>query len=93
MWDQRYASDEFVYGTQPKLFLAEHAQILTGPVLSQARLSRNTGGPKDPDILLDAEKLAGEFPGCELLLWRELEHGVIEVSLHTGIFSFSEDTR
>ncbi len=35
MWDQRYASDEFVYGTQPKLFLAEHAQILTGPVLSQ----------------------------------------------------------
>lgn len=36
MWNERYASDEFVYGTEPNSFLAEHAQRLTGPVLSLA---------------------------------------------------------
>lgn len=34
MWDQRYASPEYVYGTEPNAFLAEHAGRLTGPVLS-----------------------------------------------------------
>ena len=36
MWDQRYATDEFMYGTEPNTFLAEHAQRLVGPVLSLA---------------------------------------------------------
>lgn len=36
MWDQRYANDEFVYGTEPNSFLAEHAHLLKGPVLSLA---------------------------------------------------------
>ncbi|WP_256582205.1 hypothetical protein [Pseudomonas sp. MYb185] len=29
----------------------------------------------------------GEFPGCKLLLCRELEREVIEGSLHTGMAS------
>ena len=33
-WDQRYAGDEYVYGTEPNAFLAEHADLMTGPVLS-----------------------------------------------------------
>ncbi len=36
MWDQRYATDEFMYGTQPNTFLVEHAHRLAGPVLSLA---------------------------------------------------------
>jgi hypothetical protein len=36
MWNQRYATAEYVYGTQPNDFLAEHAALLTGPVLSLA---------------------------------------------------------
>lgn len=36
MWDQRYATDEFMYGTQPNTFLVQHAQRLAGPVLSLA---------------------------------------------------------
>jgi len=36
MWDQRYASDDYVYGTEPNTFLAEHAHRLQGPVLSLA---------------------------------------------------------
>lgn len=36
MWDERYASDEYVYGTEANGFLAEHAALLRGPVLSLA---------------------------------------------------------
>ncbi len=36
MWNERYASEGFVYGTEPNSFLAQHANILTGPVLSLA---------------------------------------------------------
>lgn len=36
MWDQRYAGDEFVFGTKPNDFLVEHVGCLSGPVLSLA---------------------------------------------------------
>src|SRR5687768_4442558 len=36
MWKQRYASEEFAYGTEPNSFLVQNAKILTGPVLSLA---------------------------------------------------------
>ena len=36
MWDERYAAEEYVYGTEPNAFLKEHAQRLAGPVLSVA---------------------------------------------------------
>jgi hypothetical protein len=36
MWNERYAVDEYVYGTEPNTFLAEHASMLKGPVLSLA---------------------------------------------------------
>lgn len=36
MWDARYAVDEYVYGMTPNAFLAEHAGLLSGPVLSVA---------------------------------------------------------
>lgn len=34
MWNERYASDEFVYGTEPNAFLVQNAKILTGPAQS-----------------------------------------------------------
>ncbi|MBG7067329.1 class I SAM-dependent methyltransferase [Pseudomonas aeruginosa] len=36
MWDERYAAEEYVYGTEPNAFLKEHAQRLAGPVLNVA---------------------------------------------------------
>ncbi len=36
MWNERYAVDEYIYGTEPNAFLAEHAAMLRGPVLSLA---------------------------------------------------------
>lgn len=33
-WDERYANDDYLYGTEPNSFLAVHWNILIGPVLS-----------------------------------------------------------
>lgn len=35
-WNQRYSADEYIYGTEPNGFLAEHAHLLGGLVLSLA---------------------------------------------------------
>ncbi len=36
-WDQRYSSQNFVYGTEPNTFLAQHAHLIpSGPCLSLA---------------------------------------------------------
>ena len=183
MWNERYASNEFAYGTEPNSFLVENASLLTSPVLSLAegegrnavylaslgldvlgvdasdvglakaerlaasrslsirtavadlasyepeanhygsvisiwahlpsqvrnrlypllerslkpggvilleayaksQLSRNTGGPKDPDLLMDLAVLEQQFPNCELILAQEIERKVIEGTFHTGL--------
>ena len=36
MWNERYAADEYIYGRELNVFLAEHAGMLDGPVLSLA---------------------------------------------------------
>ncbi len=183
MWNERYGSDKYVYGTQPNSFLEENANLLTGTVLSlgegegrnavflaslgldvlgvdgsevglakaraladskgviirtkvadlatyeptentygsvvsischlpsdirrrlyglverslkpngiflleaytKSQLSRNTGGPNDPDLLMDRLELEKEFPNCEVLLSQEIEREVIEGEFHTGL--------
>lgn len=185
MWNQRYSSDEFAYGTEPNSFLAENANLLTGPVLSlgegegrnavflaslglevlgvdgsevglakaqklaeskgvsirtevadlatydpppnhygsvlsisahlpsgvrrrlyplvmhslkpggiillesysKSQLARNTGGPKDPDMLLTAEDIVTEFSDCAVILCQEIEREIVEGEFHTGIAS------
>lgn len=183
MWNERYASTEYVYGTEPNSFLAQNASLLTSPVLSlaegegrnavflaslgldvlgvdqsdvglakaqklatsrglairtevadlasygppenhygsvisisahlssetrnrlypqlerslkpggiillesyaKAQISRNTGGPKDIDLLLDLADLEQHFPNCEPILARETEREVLEGTFHTGL--------
>lgn len=33
-WNKRYNNDDYLYGTEPNSFLAEHCDLLWGPVLS-----------------------------------------------------------
>jgi SAM-dependent methyltransferase len=185
MWNQRYAADEFAYGTEPNSFLVQNAKILVGPVLclaegegrnavflaslglevlgvdgsevglakaqklaisrglairtevadlatyeppancfgsvvsisahlpsdirkrlhrlverslkpggimlleayTRAQLIRNTGGPKDPDMLMARVDIEKEFPNCEAILSQEIEREVIEGEFHTGLAS------
>lgn len=184
-WNERYAGDTYIYGTEPNSFLAEHCGLLAGPVLSlsegegrnavflasrgldvlavdispvalekakklaesrgvkiktvvadlaafqpgenrygsvvsifahlpsavrnklyplierslkpggtlileaysEDQLSRDTGGPKDADMLMTADKLRREFPNLEPVLLREIEREVSEGKGHTGMGS------
>lgn len=185
MWDERYAVDEYVYGTEPNSFLVESAHFLQSPVLSLAegegrnavylasrgfevhgvdgsevglkkakalaesrgvqittevanlasycpapesfgsvisisahlpsglrqtlyplveqglrdggiivleaysedQFSRDSGGPKDLDMLMTVEKVKKEFPSCEPVILRQLEREVNEGTFHRGIAS------
>ncbi|ABW30653.1 class I SAM-dependent methyltransferase [Acaryochloris marina] len=185
MWNQRYANDDYIYGTEPNSFLAEHADMLSNPILSLAegegrnavflaslgfsvlgidgsevglakalklaqakgvdiqtevadlglfeppahhygsvisisahlpstirnrlyplveqclkpngiilleaysenQITRDTGGPKDLDMLMTCAKVEREFPNCEPILMRELEREVLEGKYHTGMAS------
>jgi hypothetical protein len=48
------------------------------------QLTPGTGGPKDEDMLMSAEKLRAEFQGLKPVLLRELERDVMEGTFHTG---------
>jgi SAM-dependent methyltransferase len=185
MWNERYASEGYIYGTQPNSFLAENAKLLISPVLSlgegegrnavflaslgldvlgvdgsevglakagalamskgvvirteaadlaiyeptenfygsvisifchlpsvirqrlyplverslkpggiflleaytKEQLVRNTGGPKDPDLLMSRLDLEGEFPNYDVILSQEIEREVNEGEYHTGLAS------
>lgn len=52
---------------------------------TKSQLARNTGGPKDPDLLLDLAELKQQFPNCELILGQEIEREVVEGKFHTGL--------
>lgn len=182
-WDQRYAGDGYVFGTEPNAFLAQHADLVAGPVLSlsegegrnavflaargldvlgvdlsavalakaarlarargvaiateradlatyepaenhygavvsifahlpgavrrrlyprieralkpggllvleayaERQLTRDTGGPKDADLLMTVEKVAAELPNLEPVLLREVERDVTEGEAHAGM--------
>ena len=183
MWNERYASNEFAYGTEPNTFLVENANLLTSPVLSlaegegrnavflaslgldvlgvdasdvgltkarqlaasrglvirtevadlasyeppenyygsvisisahlpsntrnrlyplverslkpggillleaysKAQISRDTGGPKDIEMLMDLAELEQQFSNCEPIVAQEIEREVIEGKFHTGL--------
>ncbi|MEY2556855.1 MAG: hypothetical protein QOE34_280 [Verrucomicrobiota bacterium] len=185
MWNQRYDSGEFVYGTEPNTFLAQNARLLIGPVLclaegegrnavflaslglevlgvdgsevglakaqklaaskgvairtevadlatyeppenfygsvvsisahlpgdirkrlhrlverclkpggiilleayTKAQIARDTGGPKDPDMLMARVDIEKEFPNCEPILSQEIEREIVEGQFHTGLAS------
>ena len=59
--------------------------IILFEAYSKSQLSRNTGGPKDPDMLMTAVDIQKEFPNCEVLLCHEIEREVVEGEFHTGM--------
>ena len=54
---------------------------------SEDQLARDTGGPKDRDMLMSVAKITRDFPNCEPILLRELEREVREGKHHTGTAS------
>lgn len=52
---------------------------------AKAQLHRDTGGPKNPDMLLAVEELLEDFSHSTVLLAREVERDVREGRGHTGL--------
>jgi len=54
---------------------------------AESQLARDTGGPKDADMLMTVEKIRRELPTLEPILLREVERNVSEGEGHTGMAS------
>ncbi|MDO5673912.1 MAG: class I SAM-dependent methyltransferase [bacterium] len=54
---------------------------------TEAQLPKNTGGPKNIDMLLTRDKLTKAFTGMEILHLQELDREVHEGDGHTGLGS------
>jgi hypothetical protein len=54
---------------------------------TKSQVSRDTGGPKDPDLLASRFDLEEDFRNCDLILSREVEREVIEGEYHSGLAS------
>ena len=71
--------------------LIERALVDNGLIILEAfsenQLSRDTGGPKDADMLMTTEKVQREFPNFEPILLREVERDVFEGEGHRGMAS------
>lgn len=61
--------------------------ILLLEAYSESQLQRNTGGPKDADMLMSIAKIRREFPNLEPILLQETEREVCEGKHHTGLAS------
>lgn len=51
------------------------------------QLGRETGGPKDADMLMSMDKIRSEFDGLEIVSLQEIERDVVEGTHHTGLAS------
>jgi SAM-dependent methyltransferase len=54
---------------------------------SKSQLSRDTGGPKDPDMLMTTADIRNELPTCEVILCHEIQREVVEGDFHSGLAS------
>ena len=61
--------------------------IIVLEAYSENQLKRDTGGPKDADMLMTVNKIRREFPNCEPMLAHEIEREVCEGAGHTGLAS------
>lgn len=61
--------------------------ILLLEAYSENQLARNTGGPKDIDMLMTVANLLQELPNLTPILAREIEREVSEGEGHTGMAS------
>jgi len=61
--------------------------ILMLEAYSERQLARQTGGPKDLDMLMSVAKLKREFANLEIILLHEIERQVCEGEGHSGLAS------
>ncbi|MFT3782190.1 MAG: methyltransferase domain-containing protein [Nibricoccus sp.] len=77
----------------PRLRAEVHRQVVAGlkmggvyimEAYTPAQLAYDTGGPKDPELLMTLKALKQELSGLEIVIGREIERDVREGGGHTG---------
>jgi hypothetical protein len=77
----------------PSLRREVHRQVVAGlrtgglylmEAYTPAQLAFDTGGPKDPALLMTLAALREELAGLEFLIGREIERDVVEGTYHSG---------
>jgi cyclopropane fatty-acyl-phospholipid synthase-like methyltransferase len=61
--------------------------IIMFEAFSKSQIERNTGGPKNIDMLVSIKELAKAFPNCEPILLKKTEREVHEGRFHNGLAS------
>lgn len=61
--------------------------LLVFEAYSEKQLERDTGGPKDLDLLVTLDQVREEFPNLEPVVLREVEREVVEGVGHNGMAS------
>lgn len=61
--------------------------ILLLEAYSENQLTKDTGGPKDIDMLMSIAKLGRAFPNLRPILAREIDREIVEGEGHTGMAS------
>lgn len=74
---RRYVHRQVVAGLSPGGLYALEAY-------TPAQIAFDTGGPKDPTMLMTLAGLRDELAGLEFLIGREIERDVVEGTCHTG---------
>lgn len=81
MWDERYSTDDYVYGTEPNDFLREQAERLGEAPKRVLCLAEKKGVAL---TTLTAAELEADFAKLEIQLSHECERKVLEGRGHTG---------
>lgn len=99
MWDERYSTDDYVYGQEPNDFLRENGgQLKPGSALclteggvflleayTEKQLSMpGIGGPPVPELMFSAEMLKQDFQSLEVVQSQETVREVNEGTKHYG---------
>ncbi|MEO0797264.1 MAG: class I SAM-dependent methyltransferase [Verrucomicrobiota bacterium] len=71
--------------------LVERCLVPGGLILCEAyskeQIHRDTGGPKDLDLLMSRKDFESAFPNCDIVLSQEIDREVLEGCYHTGLAS------
>lgn len=95
-WDNRFSSEEYIYGKEPNEYLKEQlTNLKPGRILfaaegfseshqTQQKENPKAGGPKNKEMLYNLEELKEDFKDFEFILFEETTTELNEGDYHVG---------
>lgn len=87
MWNQRYSSDTYAYGTEPNDFVKglRSGGVMLLEAYTPTQLEYKTGGHPTAGMMMDMHSLMSELAGLEFLHLQECVREVYEGEFHNGV--------